>query len=108
MDSKTNTLRLDFRDNPELKTLLGGLAPGDRVTLELELMAKSVDDESFEAVVEGIAVEGEESEDESAEPVSGSVEPTADEPVMVVMATKAAKKAKSKEPYGEDGEEVAA
>lgn len=102
MDSKSNTLRLDFRDNPELQALLGGLSPGDRVTLELDLMAKSVDSESFEAVVENISVEGEETETEEGETTSasGEVEPTSDEPVMIVMASKA-KKSKA----ADEGEE---
>ncbi len=99
MQNKTNTLSLDFKDNPELKAALGGLEPGDRVTIEIELMTSAVDGERFEAVVEGIAVEGEaETEDEEGEPTS--VEPSADEPVMVVMAVKG----KGEKPAAEDAE----
>lgn len=109
MDSKTNTIRLDFRDNPDLKTLLGGYGPGDKVVLELEVSVKSNDEQTFEASVDSIDAEscdeeaseeeGTDSESESedsGETESGdtAVKPKTKTPVMIVMMAKSGKKGK--------------
>lgn len=66
-----NKLALDFRDNPDLKSLLGGKQPGDRLTLEFEVMVTSVDEETFEAEIESITPD---SDGEDAETVDVDTE----------------------------------
>lgn len=89
MSPTSNVLKLDMRDNPDLKAALGGLEPGSKLSLEFELMVNSVDDESFEASIESIVFDGEAGDDETpaTEPISGEVTPTAEQPVAAAIMT---------------------
>ena len=87
-----NSLDLDYKDNPDLSDLLSGKQPGDRVTIELELMVKSNDQAHFEGDVESVSVETEESEDETED---GSAEVDADSPVRAIIS-KSSKPPRSK------------
>lgn len=87
MDSSANVLKLDLRDNDELKTTLGGKQPGDRVTLEFDIVVRNVTDDAFEGNIDAIYTDGGSDEDETAYP-------DAESPVMVVMVKGKGKKPK--------------
>lgn len=93
-----NSIVLDFRDNPELQAALGGKKAGERLTLEFEVMVKSVDTETFEADIESIAVDSE--EEDTAE----SAEVDAESPVnaIIVVARKESGKKKKNDDSASD------
>lgn len=83
-----NSLHLDLTDNEELKAQLQGYEPGDKVTIELTVQVKSIDDSSFEASVEEVTeTDGmaEETSDDDEEDMS---EEDAKAPALVVMVGK--------------------
>lgn len=92
-----NTLVLDFKDNPDLQSALAGKQPGDRVTLEIEVMVTAVDDEKFEGDVESITTEDAEGEEETAEV-------DADAPVMAVFVKRKKSKKSEKDEKSEEDE----
>lgn len=94
-----NTLSLDFRDNPELKAALGGKQPGDKITVEFDLMVKDVTDEGLDASIECVYCDNDE-----GDPAEAAV--SADEPVMVVMRAAKAKSAAKPASKEDDADET--
>ena len=93
--SLSNRLRLDYKNNEELKSSLEGFQPGDYVTLEVKVMVTSNDDAAFEADVDEVTAESESEESaeepggEEAETETKEKEPAkadAKSPVGIVMA----------------------
>lgn len=58
MDSKSDCLVLNYKDNPDLKAALGDMEPGDTVTLRLTCTVRSNDDEAFDGMIDEIEVDG--------------------------------------------------
>ena len=58
MDSKSDSLVLNYKDNPDLKAALGDMEPGDTVTLEITCTVRSNDDEAFDGLIDEIEVDG--------------------------------------------------
>lgn len=84
-----NSLNLDLTDNAELKAQLQGYEPGDKVTLEITVQVKSVDDTSFEASVEEVTEAPEAPEDEMSEDEGEGEEDMGEKaPALVVMIGK--------------------
>jgi len=83
-----NTLSLSYADNPDLKLQLGQAQPGDKITLEIEVMVKSNDGDQFDAVVESIT----ESEPTEAADSEEEDMPEDEAPAMVLVVKKGAKK----------------
>lgn len=78
-----NSIIFDFRDNPDLKALIGGKQPGDKLTLEIDVMVTSVDEETFEATIESISTDSEEED---------SAEVDAESPVNAILVVSKKKK----------------
>jgi hypothetical protein len=57
MDSKSDCLVLNYKDNPDLKAALADMQPGDSVTLELTCTVRSNDDEAFDGMIDEIEVD---------------------------------------------------
>jgi len=93
MKTSKNRLTLDFKDLPDLKAALGGLAPGDRCRVSFDLMVVSNDDEQIESDIEEIEydIPGDDGESEK-----GEVETSSDEPVMAVIAKRSDSSKKKK------------
>jgi hypothetical protein len=90
-----NCLILDLEDNEDLKAQLSGFEPGDKVTLEVTVQVKSVDDGSFEADVDSVTeVEGKASREEYEDE---EVSEDEDSPAMLVLVGKKGKKPEAKE-----------
>ncbi len=88
-----NTLTLDFAGNEDLKAALGGLGVGEEYCITVCGKVVSVDDQTFEGSVDEITPE----EGGEASDVSD------DEPVMLMLMGKKAKKVSA--PKEEKGEE---
>lgn len=58
MDSKSDCLVLNYKDNPDLKAALGDMEPGDTVSLKLTCTVRSNDDEAFDGMIDEIEVDG--------------------------------------------------
>lgn len=95
-----NRLTLDFKDHPELKAALGGLVPHDSFCLKFEMMVIQNDENGIVGDIEEIEYETPDAGGD--EEKSGEVEPTSEEPVMVVIAARKTKDAKKKSDYSAD------
>jgi hypothetical protein len=71
MDSKSDCLVLNYKDNPDLKAALGDTEPGDTVTLQLTCTVRSNDDEAFDGMIDEIEVDGAEDADGADDEDSG-------------------------------------
>lgn len=83
-----NSLHLDLTDNEELKAQLQGYEPGDKVTLEVTVQVKSVDDSAFEASIEEVVEAPEAPESEADEEEDDMDEEDAKAPAMMVLIGK--------------------
>lgn len=96
MDSKSDSLVLNYKDNPDLKAALGDMQPGDTVTLELTCTVRSNDDEAFDGMIDEIevdgaeedATEGEDSEYSDKEKSEGSSKMDAAEPALIIVTAR--------------------
>ena len=109
MKTSKNRLTLDYADLPDLKAALGGLSPGDRCTVEFELMVTANDDGSITGDIEGVSYDCSEEDSKKAD-TEGSAEPTTEEPVMAVISKRNTSGKKKKpdsatEDSGDDAEE---
>jgi hypothetical protein len=105
MKTSKNRLTLDYADLPDLKAALGGLSPGDRCTVEFELMVTANDDGSITGDIEGVCYDCEEEDSKEADS-EGSAEPTTEEPVMVVISKRnTSGKKKKPDSSSEDSDE---
>lgn len=92
MTPSKNRLHLDYKDSPDLKAAAGGLAPGERLTIELSVMVSANNDDYLEADVEEISLETEAEEGDETEVAKAT--PSEDEPVMVEVMREAKRKSK--------------
>lgn len=88
MDSKSDSVLLSYKDNPELKAALGGKQPGDTCEITLKVTVRANDDDTFDALIDEIHTEDESSEEEMDEMEDDESEDESEAPVMVVMAKK--------------------
>lgn len=96
MDSKSDSLVLNYKDNPDLKAALGDMQPGDTVTLELTCTIRSNDDEAFDGMIDEIKVDGaeedaamsEDSEYDDKEKSEGSSKMDAAEPALIIVTAR--------------------
>lgn len=98
MTSSKNKFRLEYADNPDLKSALGGLSSGDDCSIELKLQVVSNDDTGLEGNIEEITYD---TPGDSKDGGSDTVEPSAEEPVLAVIlkrsdTSKKSDKSKSK------------
>jgi hypothetical protein len=54
MDSKSDTLLLSFKENPELQAALGDLQPGDQVELCVKVTCRANDKDSFDSTIDEV------------------------------------------------------
>lgn len=96
MEIAKNEIRIDVRSNPQLKEFFARKADGESCTLEITFRKKSQNDDAVTGIVRKIAPEGYEptSPEEPKE-----VEPSGEEPVMVVIAGGPAKAPKAEAAY---------
>lgn len=100
MATSKNRLRFDYKDLPDLQAALGGLVPGDRCKIELDLMVVSNDDGGLEGDIEGVEYDIPSEDGDDTE--TGSAEPSAEEPVMAVIARRKEASKKSAKPAKEE------
>ena len=86
MKTTKNRLFLDYADHPELQAALGGLTASDDFCLEFRMMVVSNDAKGIEGSIESIEYETPAADGDDKE--TGEVEPTAEDPVMVVITAR--------------------
>ena len=100
MDSKSDCLVLNYKDNPDLKAALGDMQPGDSVTLELTCTVRSNDDEAFDGMIDEIEVDSAEEDasesdgsetdekDKSEKYSEGSSKMDSAEPALIIVTAR--------------------
>jgi hypothetical protein len=67
MESQADSITLNYADNEELKTALGGKEPGDEVTLTLRVTVRANSDDAFDAMIDDVQLDTSEEEPETEE-----------------------------------------
>jgi len=96
MKNAKNRLLLDYKDLPDLKAGLGGLAAGDTFDVTFKLTVVDNAEDHVESNID--EVEYSVPNSDSGEADTGETEPSSDEPVMAVVVKRNAKDAKKKSP----------
>lgn len=92
MDARNKVL-LDFKDNPELREVLGAKQPGETCTLELTFQVESLTDEGLEGRITKVGTSSYhkgKGKGEGEKGRKGVIEPSEDEPIMVQLRGKEA------------------
>lgn len=92
MDSKSDSLLLSYKDNPELKAALADATPGDEIELCVTVTVRANDAESFDAMIDKVELMDEEmdekSEEKAGDYAADEDDSELDDPALVIIARK--------------------
>lgn len=68
MDASKNEISFDYANNPDLAEIFSGKKPGDKCSIELDLMVKEADEKKARCVIEKVSYDTDTDDTKEAEP----------------------------------------
>lgn len=83
MEIAKNEIRIDVRNNPKLKEYFSRKEPGDKCTIEIDMVVRAQTEDAVIGTVESMAPSGYKEKDPETGKTEKEIEPSADDSLMV-------------------------